>query len=87
MADQAKPTCNGPECSRPAKLKGLCASHYMQARRGDDLKPLRSGEDSAQVGFRCSPALKKAAEKAAKKERIDSAEWWRRAGKNRLGEK
>lgn len=33
--------CLGPECTRPAVSKGVCAAHFLQRqRRGNDLKPL-----------------------------------------------
>lgn len=76
--------CKGPECEREATVGDHCVAHYMQGFRGGPLKPLRSGDASEQVTFRCPPALKKAAEKAAKAEGIDPAEWWRRAGNERL---
>lgn len=40
MNDTAK-TCDGPECSRQPKVKGLCRGHYEQQRRGIQLTPLR----------------------------------------------
>lgn len=79
-------TCIGPECARAATRAGLCPAHYMQKRRGVELKPLRTGDESAQITFRCSPNLKKDSERAAKREGVDPAEWWRRAGVARLGQ-
>ena len=75
-------TCRGPACDRPAVLHGLCRSHYQQERRARPLRPLRgpSTEEGAQITFRCTAELKRTAEKAAKKEGIDAAEWWRLAG-------
>lgn len=35
-----KPKCEVTGCDRPAKLKGLCASHYQQRRRGKPLTDL-----------------------------------------------
>jgi hypothetical protein len=36
-----KQQCNGPECTREAKFKGLCPSHYRQDYLGKSLTPLR----------------------------------------------
>lgn len=33
--------CRFEGCLKPIKAKGLCNAHYLQARRGDDLKPAR----------------------------------------------
>ena len=30
-------TCSAPRCSRPARAKSLCATHYQRQRRGGDL--------------------------------------------------
>jgi hypothetical protein len=35
-----KSTCSFEVCDRDAKIKGLCASHYEQQRRGKELTPL-----------------------------------------------
>lgn len=32
--------CAGPECERPAEVKGLCRGHRQQSRKGNELKPL-----------------------------------------------
>jgi hypothetical protein len=32
--------CIGP-CDREAEIKGMCRAHYGQARKGQELKPLR----------------------------------------------
>lgn len=32
--------CSGPECDRPAKINGLCRSHYKQQWKGQELAPL-----------------------------------------------
>ncbi len=40
--------CIGPQCARPIVAKGLCQSHYIQHRKGEDLRPIRrwkSGTD------------------------------------------
>ncbi len=44
-------TCTGPECTRTAECKELCASHYAQARRGLPLTPLkeRNGRTPARI--------------------------------------
>ena len=34
-------TCNGPECSRQAIIKGYCNGHYQQVHHGRPLKPLQ----------------------------------------------
>lgn len=36
-------TCQAPECGRPARARGLCASHHRQQLRGKALAPLRAG--------------------------------------------
>lgn len=33
--------CAGPQCDREVKSRGLCATHYVQQRRGITLKPIR----------------------------------------------
>ena len=35
------PLCDGPECLREGRLKGLCRSHYAQFIQGKELTPLR----------------------------------------------
>lgn len=78
-------TCTGPNCTREAMpTAGLCHSHYVQQRRTGKLKPLRTSEPKTRVIFRCPESLKTSAERSAKREGIDPAEWWRRAGKERL---
>lgn len=37
-----KRTCSFPDCSKPYEARGLCASHYMQQRRGRQLSPIGS---------------------------------------------
>ena len=34
--------CSFPDCGRKARGHGLCSGHYTQARRGQDLRPLRA---------------------------------------------
>lgn len=77
-------TCTGPQCDRPAEVGDHCRGHYMQARRGGPLRPLRSTDPRTQVVFRCTEELKDRAERSAKTEGIEPAEWWRRAGIDRL---
>ena len=36
----SKKICEFPDCGRPARAKGLCASHYSQRRQGKELTPL-----------------------------------------------
>lgn len=33
--------CRGPECNRPGTRRDLCAAHYLQLRRGIELKPVK----------------------------------------------
>ena len=35
-------TCSFEACGRPLKAKGLCFPHYMQKRRGQELRPVGS---------------------------------------------
>ena len=39
MSNQGK-VCSGPECSREAKVKGLCVAHYSILRSGKPLRPI-----------------------------------------------
>jgi hypothetical protein len=41
--------CTAPECRRPVRATGLCASHYAQVRRGHALRPLREEQDLVRV--------------------------------------
>lgn len=34
--------CSSEDCERPARARGLCAGHYQQQRKGQELRPLRS---------------------------------------------
>ena len=34
--------CKFYNCEKPAKTTGLCSGHYVQKRKGQELKPLRS---------------------------------------------
>ena len=72
--------CAGPNCDNQAEVGELCRAHYAQQRRSGTLKPLRSGDQTEQVTFRCPKALKRKAEQAAASEGLDPAEWWRQAG-------
>ena len=47
MADITTPICLGPECGRKPESKGMCATHYMQARRGQSLSPIRVVSDNS----------------------------------------
>ncbi len=38
--DSEYPTCYGPDCEKPGKLKGLCRAHRKQQREGKPLKRL-----------------------------------------------
>lgn len=33
--------CSFPECGRPHDAKGLCTSHYLQQKKGGELRPIR----------------------------------------------
>lgn len=40
LPGRSTPTCDGPECVRPAGTSGLCRSHYKQSHLGKPLAPL-----------------------------------------------
>lgn len=78
--------CKGPECDREGRFRiegaaKLCPAHHMQWRRNGELRPLQSGDNTAQVTFRCTEDLKRRAEEAADG---DVSEWWRQAGMEKL---
>lgn len=77
--------CRGPECDRPARAAGLCASHYQQRRRGQELRPLgKQVEADVSFTLRLPADLATAASEAAAREGLHVAEWWRRAGRDRV---
>lgn len=39
---QSTKICSSEDCERPARARGLCAGHYQQQRKGQELRPLRS---------------------------------------------
>lgn len=47
MPDITTNTCVGPGCDREPESKGMCATHYMQTRRGKSLSPIRVGSDNS----------------------------------------
>ncbi len=69
--------CAGPECEREAITAGLCIAHYQQHHRGSKLKPLRTDDNTTQLVIRLSPELKKATQKAADRQGVTLAQWWR----------
>lgn len=50
---QMERVCRVPDCSRPARCKGLCKRHYEHSLRGKKLAPIRSyGAGSISKGYR-----------------------------------
>jgi hypothetical protein len=81
-------TCAGPACTRQARVGELCKSHHQQmARRGwlSELRP-RAEKDCAEIAyFRLPGELLEAAQAAARSAGISAAQWWRDAGRSKLG--
>ena len=81
--------CGYPECDRPvyARRAGelFCRAHYMQAYRGNELRPLRTPPGlGTVVSIRVPLAIRRQIQVRAEASKIDEAEWWRRAALNML---
>jgi hypothetical protein len=64
--------CSAPACDRPARARGLCASHYQQHRRGRPILPLGLHMDRARVplpGLRVTKECADALERRARRDR------------------
>lgn len=84
---EAEMQCTFDGCTEKVHAKGLCAGHYSQRGRHEDLRPLKwkRGEGEGEmVAFKAPAELKEAAEKDADQEGVNPSEWWRRAGRERL---
>src|SRR5690606_39402378 len=47
-------TCSFEGCDKPIMGKGLCAGHYHQQRRGQELRPLRKRTSPKETMSTCS---------------------------------
>lgn len=64
---------------------GLCGGHYMQQRRRQELKPLRTARgEGDQLTLHMPRELREEAGRDAKKRGETEGEWWRAAGRERL---
>ena len=73
------PECSFHGCGRPSVARSLCASHYRQQRRGDELRPLRGprgqlGDEplrpvTLRVSQRCADAV--SADRAGAREALE----------------
>jgi len=69
--------CIGPKCSCPVVAHRLCQAHYMQQRRGEELRELRKGDLTTTLAVQVTPALRRDIAKAAKRDGKRIPEWVR----------
>ena len=73
------------KCGRPLFSGEMCAGHYMQVRRGQELRPLQAKKgEGEQISINMPRELREAAQVAAKKVGEGEAEFWRGAARERV---
>ncbi|MFN7132396.1 MAG: hypothetical protein ACK4N5_09945 [Myxococcales bacterium] len=79
-------TCTEQGCDRDAVAQGLCSRHYQQQRRGrlGKTQAVSAPGEGEQLVLRMPRELREHAAAAAEREGVTEAEWWRRAGRERV---
>lgn len=76
--------CTAPDCARPVRARGLCASHYEARRRNVELGPTRAPRGTVRVEARLTDDEAASAKARADGDGVTLSEWIRRAVTERL---